>query len=80
MKGNILAGGSGTHGSLMDAAAFLQTIENRQRIRTVCLEEIASRNGWPSAEFVLAEVRKLEKTGCGKYLTQVIQETNRDKA
>lgn len=70
---------TGTHDSLMDAAAFVQTIEKRQGMKIACLEEIAFRNGWLSADHVLAEAKKLEKTGYGQYLAQVIRETRWSK-
>jgi glucose-1-phosphate thymidylyltransferase len=65
---------TGTHDSLMDAAAFVQTIEKRQGMKIACLEEIAYRQGWLSAEQVLAEARLLAKTGYGSYLAQIIGE------
>ncbi len=68
---------TGTHDSLMDAAAFVQTIEKRQGLKVACLEEIAYRNGWLSADYVLREAKKLSKTGYGQYLTQVIRESQR---
>ena len=71
---------TGTHDSLMDAAAFVQTIEKRQGTKIACLEEIAFRNGWLSADHVLAEAKKLEKTGYGQYLAQVVREARWNKA
>lgn len=71
---------TGTHDSLMDAAAFVQTIEKRQGLKVACLEEIAYRNGWLSADYVLHEAEKLTKTGYGKYLIQVIRESQRGSA
>ena len=71
---------TGTHDSLMDAAAFVQTIEKRQGLKIACLEEVAYRNGWLSANHVLREAEKLKKTGYGQYLTQVIIESQRGDA
>ncbi|WP_068635216.1 glucose-1-phosphate thymidylyltransferase RfbA [Thauera butanivorans] len=70
---------TGTHDSLMDAAAFVQTIEKRQGMKIACLEEIAFRNGWLGIDDVLAEARKLEKTGYGQYLAQVVREVQRGR-
>ena len=70
---------TGTHDSLMDAAAFVQTIEKRQGMKIACLEEIAFRNGWLDIEHVLAEAKKLEKTGYGQYLAQVVREMQRSR-
>ena len=41
---------TGTKDSLMEAGHFIKTIENRQRFKVACLEEIACRNGWISVE------------------------------
>lgn len=71
---------TGTHDSLMDAAAFVQTIEKRQGLKVACLEEIAYRNGWLSADYVLHEAEKLSKTGYGQYLIQIIRESQRGSA
>ncbi len=71
---------TGTHDSLMDAAAFVQTIEKRQGLKVACLEEIAYRNGWLSADYVLQEAEKLSKTGYGQYLIQIIRESQRGSA
>lgn len=71
---------TGTHDSLMDAAAFVQTIEKRQGLKVACLEEIAYRNGWLSADYVMHEAAQLSKTGYGQYLIQVIRESQRGSA
>ena len=71
---------TGTHDSLMDAAAFVQTVEKRQGLKVACLEEIAYRNNWLSADYVLREAEKLKKTGYGQYLTQVVRESQRGSA
>ena len=71
---------TGTHDSLMDAAAFVQTIEKRQGLKVACLEEIAYRNGWLSADYVLQEAEKLSKTVYGQYLIQIIRESQRGSA
>ncbi|ELY5209080.1 glucose-1-phosphate thymidylyltransferase RfbA, partial [Vibrio cholerae] len=44
---------TGTHESLHEASSFVQTIENVQGLKVACLEEIAWRNGWLSAQDVL---------------------------
>jgi glucose-1-phosphate thymidylyltransferase len=43
---------TGTHDSLIDASQFIHTIEKRQGMKVACLEEIAFRNKWLSAEGV----------------------------
>jgi glucose-1-phosphate thymidylyltransferase len=46
---------AGTHGSLLDAANFIATLEHRQGLKIACLEEIAWRMGWID----LAQVHRL---------------------
>ena len=41
---------TGTHDSLSEASTFVEVIEKRQGLKVACLEEIAFRNGWISAE------------------------------
>lgn len=63
---------TGTHASLLEAAAFVETIENIQNLQVACLEEIAWRNGWLSSE----EIRTLAKPMCkneyGQYLLRLV--------
>lgn len=63
---------SGTHDSLIEASQFVHTIESRQGFKIACLEEIAYRNGWLSAEQVREEAKSLEKTNYGQYLLRLI--------
>lgn len=63
---------SGTHESLAEASQFIHTIESRQGFKIACLEEIAFRNGWLSAEQVLAEAKIMSKTLYGQYLYRMI--------
>ncbi|WP_368768727.1 sugar phosphate nucleotidyltransferase, partial [Klebsiella michiganensis] len=41
---------TGTHDSLIEASQFIHTIEKRQGMKVACLEEIAYRKQWLSAE------------------------------
>jgi glucose-1-phosphate thymidylyltransferase len=59
---------TGTHDSLLDASEFVATIQRRQGFMIACLEEIAFRNGWISADQVAEAARKLGKTEYGQYL------------
>lgn len=63
---------TGTHESLLDASQFIHTIEERQGFKVACLEEIAYRNGWLTAEQVAEQVKRLEKTRYGEYLYGLI--------
>jgi glucose-1-phosphate thymidylyltransferase len=64
---------TGTHESLMQAANFIQTVEDRQGLKIACPEEIAYRKGWIGAEQVVALAEPLKKTGYGRYLLELIQ-------
>lgn len=63
---------TGTHDSLIEASQFVHTIEKRQGFKVACLEEIAWRKGWMSAEQVLDSARAMEKTSYGQYLMQLV--------
>jgi glucose-1-phosphate thymidylyltransferase len=67
---------TGTHDSLMEAGSFVETIEKRQGLKIWCPEEIAWRNGWISADEVLALVATLKNSGYGAYLIGMLQHTN----
>jgi glucose-1-phosphate thymidylyltransferase len=62
---------TGTHSSLIEAAHFVQIIEQRQGLRIACPEEIAFRSGFISAEQLLAAARAHEKSGYGQYLRAI---------
>jgi glucose-1-phosphate thymidylyltransferase len=63
---------TGTHESLMQAAGFIETIENRQGLKIACPEEIAYRAGWIEAGQVRAQAERLGKSGYGAYLRQML--------
>jgi glucose-1-phosphate thymidylyltransferase len=65
---------TGTHESLLEASLFIETIEKRQGLKVACLEEIAYRQGYISAEQVLAFAKKYSKNSYGQYLTQILNE------
>ncbi|PLR31837.1 glucose-1-phosphate thymidylyltransferase [Chimaeribacter californicus] len=65
---------TGTHDSLVEASQFIHTIEKRQGFKVACLEEIAFRKGWLSAEQVAEQAQMLAKTAYGKYLKDLIAE------
>jgi glucose-1-phosphate thymidylyltransferase len=62
---------TGTHDSLIDAGQFVQTVEHRQGLKVACLEEIAYRQGWVSADELIQQGELLKKTGYGQYLLRV---------
>jgi glucose-1-phosphate thymidylyltransferase len=63
----------GTHDSLLEAASYVQTLERRQGLRVACPEEIAYLQGFIDREQLIAQGRKLEKSGYGKYLIKVAE-------
>jgi glucose-1-phosphate thymidylyltransferase len=64
---------TGTHASLIEAAQFVQIIEQRQGLRIACPEEIAFRLGLISAEQLLAAARAHDKSGYGHYLRAIYE-------
>jgi len=65
---------TGTHDSLVEAHQFVQTVEKRQGLKIACLEEIAYKRGWISANMLKTLATPLLKSGYGKYLMQVSSE------
>ena len=65
---------TGTHDSLMEAGQYVQTIEHRQGLKVACLEEIAFRKGWLSADQLNSQAQVLKKTGYGQYLLRLLEE------
>jgi len=63
---------TGTHTSLLQAANFVQTIEERQGLKVSCPEEIAWRNGWISSEDVLEIGRRMSNNEYGEYLIELV--------
>jgi len=63
---------TGTHDSLLDAANFIQVIEQRQGLKICCPEEIAYHQGFIDASQLEALARPLLKNGYGQYLMQVL--------
>ena len=64
---------TGTHDALLEAGQFVQTIEHRQGLKVACLEEIAYRRGWISAEGLQQQASAQIKTGYGQYLQKVLE-------
>ncbi len=64
---------TGTHVSLMQASSYIQTIEERQGLKVCCPEEIAFSQGWISAEALEKQARRLEKSGYGSYLLDLLE-------
>ncbi|WP_190820654.1 glucose-1-phosphate thymidylyltransferase RfbA [Saccharopolyspora pogona] len=62
---------TGTHDSLVEASQFVQVLEHRQGVRIACLEEIALRMGYISADDCFALGAKQAKSGYGEYVMDV---------
>jgi len=68
---------TGTHESLLQASLFVETIEQRQGLKIACIEEVAYRMGYISADQVVAMGQEMAKNAYGQYLIQMI--ANKDK-
>ena len=68
---------TGTHDSLSEASTFIEVIEKRQGLKIACLEGIAYRQGWISAEKLRTLAQPMLKNEYGKYLLSVIDEVER---
>jgi len=62
---------TGTHESLLEASTFIETLEKRQGLKIACVEEIAYRIGYISAEQVCRLAQPMQKNGYGKYLIEI---------
>ncbi|MDO4228379.1 MAG: glucose-1-phosphate thymidylyltransferase RfbA [Capnocytophaga sp.] len=64
---------TGTHDSLSEASNFVETIEKRQGLKISCLEEIAYRKGWISAEKLQEIAKPMLKNQYGQYLMDLLK-------
>ena len=65
---------TGTHDSLSEASTFIECIEKRQGLKVACLEEIAYKKGWITAEQLKEEAQPMVKNNYGKYLLELIEQ------
>jgi len=65
---------TGTHESLLQAANFIETVEQRQGLKVCCVEEIAYRMNYISREQLEQLARPLAKSGYGRYLLDILAE------
>lgn len=71
---------TGTFGSLIDAARFVETLETRQGMKVACVEEIAFGQGFIDGDRLLELALSLEKSGYGLYLMDLLEtQTGRTK-
>jgi len=64
---------TGTHESLVQAANYIQAIEERQGLMVACLEEIAFRMGYITADDLARLARSMEASAYGQYLLRVLE-------
>ena len=65
---------TGTHDSLSEASTFIEVIEKRQGLKVACLEGIALRHGWITADKMRELAKPMLKNQYGQYLLKVINE------
>jgi glucose-1-phosphate thymidylyltransferase len=63
---------TGTFSSMMQAAQFIQVVEERQGLKIGCLEEIAWEQGWIDDDQLRALAAPLAKSGYGEYLLRLL--------
>ena len=68
---------TGTHDSLSEASTFIEVIEKRQGLKVACLEGIAFRQGWITADKMRELAKPMLKNQYGQYLLQVVDEVER---
>ncbi len=71
---------AGTHESLLQAATFVQTLEERQGLMIACPEEISYRMGYISADALRVLARRMSNNGYGAYLLHVLEEDGAEAA
>ncbi len=62
---------TGTHDSLAEASTYVEVIEKRQGLKIACLEEIAYRKGWITAERLRKVAMPMSKNQYGMYLLKI---------
>ena len=65
---------TGTHDSLSEASTFIEVLEKRQGLKVACLEGIAYRQGWITAEKLREVAQPMLKNDYGKYLLSILEE------
>jgi glucose-1-phosphate thymidylyltransferase len=65
---------TGTHESLMQAANYIQAVEDRQGLMVACLEEIAFRLGYIDAADVIRLAQPMASSAYGDYLRRLVEQ------
>ena len=69
---------TGTHDSLAEASTYIEVIEKRQGLKVACLEGIALRKGWITADKMRELAQPMIKNQYGQYLLKVIKELEKE--
>jgi glucose-1-phosphate thymidylyltransferase len=64
---------TGTHASLLDAANFVRTVEERQGLKIAAIEEVAWRRGFIDDAQLAALAREMAKNDYGRYLLGLLE-------
>ena len=64
---------TGSHKSLLEAAEFVQVLENRQGLKIACLEEIAFEKEWIGTIDLEKKIQLLGKSSYGRYLNSLLE-------
>jgi glucose-1-phosphate thymidylyltransferase len=67
---------TGTYESLLQAANFIATLEQRQGLKASCIEEIAFKSGFINKDQLLALAQPIKNSQYGKYLLRIAVEEN----
>ena len=67
---------TGPHDSLSEASTFIEVLEKRQGLKVACLEGIAYRQGWITAEKLREVAQPMLKNDYGRYLLSILDEGN----
>jgi len=62
---------TGTHDSLLEAAKYVEIIEQRQGLKISCPEEIAYHKGFIDRDLLIKNASRYGKSGYGRYLSQL---------
>ncbi len=65
---------TGTHDSLLAAAEFVSTVQQRQGLQIACLEEIAYREKFIGTAQLAALAERLRKSSYGQYLLRLLED------
>jgi glucose-1-phosphate thymidylyltransferase len=65
---------TGTHEALVQAATFIQAVEERQGLKIACIEEIALRMGYITKSDVLRIADHMHRNPYGQYLIQIVEQ------